>query len=897
MFNVRVVAVAAVCASCLAWTRPAAAQTPAPGAPAAVDAAAGQIQPCPPPARQPPQGSPPVYRCLQFVFHPLNEPLIDAQTYVYNLKVLPSQPSQDKWVPFDEEAVRADFWNLWRLGFLDNLWLEVYDEPFENGVMGKKVVFHAEERPRVKIVEYLPAGDDDKLKVEQSKIEEALRERTIEVRLDTFVDESSLRRVSGVIRELYAEQGYNDPKITTSLVELPDGPKLVHLTFRIDPGPKVRIREIVFDGNEAFTDGKLRKQLKDNKQRNILSFFTDAGIFKEAKFADDAERLSLFYKDEGYAGVQIGLPQTEVLETSPDGKERLIRLRVPVDEGAKYRVGTFELTGESTLNLDAVKTLFDIKEGDDYSNKAIREGLDKAREAYGAYGFWQWTFEPELAPRGIDPATGKPIGPEPPEPIMDVRIRMNEGKLFRVNRINVTGNTTTHDAVIRRELRVAEGGVFNTEALKESVRRLNQLGYFRELNAEQGAMDVVPTPGTDDKVDISLKVEEQNRNQISFGAGVSQFDGFFGQLSFQTSNFLGRGETVGVSLQRGSQASQYQLSFSEPYLLERPITIGTDIYRRQYIFPLQFTQRSEGGNAVLGFPLADYTRMFIAYSYEGVKVFDIDPAYLDPNILATNRFLRDSLLVDQAGRRTVSKISPSVTFNTVNQPIFPSRGTRYSVGFDFAGVGGNTTYVQSRAEGIWYIPLNTRTSLGLRASSQYIRPYGRTTTLPIFEKLFSGGEYTIRGFDMRTVAPRDLQSGLLTGGNKMLTFNAEYYINIVSQARVLFFFDAGQVRDVGQGFGWKEPVTALVTPPRPLITDFIFSPNTITAPGAIRTEIIGETSAFKTSTGIEARFFLPVLNVPFRLIGAYNPQRRGVINSNGDQTPRFTFRFAVGTTF
>ena len=923
MFNVRVFAVAALCAACLAPAAQAAdgMQAPAAPAPAPVEvpvvgqtpavatpqapavpapaptAPSADIQPCPAPAKQPPAGSPPLYRCVQFVFHPINQPLIDATTYAYNLKTVWSQPSQDRWVPYDEQAVQDDFWNLWRLGFLDNLWSEVYDEPYENGVMGKKVVFHAEERPRVKIVDYIAEGKEDKLKVEISKIESTLRERNIEVRLDTFIDEASLRRVSGVIRELYTEQGYNDPRISTTQVELPGGPKLVHLTFRIDPGPKVRIRELVFDGNEAFPDSKLRKQLKDNKQRNFLSFISDAGIFKEAKFADDAERLSVFYKDQGYAGVQIGIPQTEVLETSPDGDERWIRVRVPVDEGPKYRIGTFELTGDSTLNLDAVKALFNIHEGEDYSNKKIREGLDKAREAYGTYGFWQWTFEPELAPRGIDPTTGKPLGPEEPEPIMDIRIRMNEGKQFYVNRIDVTGNTTTHDAVIRRELRVAEGGVFNTEALKESVRRLNQLGYFKELNAEQGAMDVSPTAGTDDKVDISLKVEEQNRNQISFGAGVSQFDGFFGQLSFQTSNFLGRGETVGVSLQRGSQASQYQLSFSEPYLFERPINVGVDIFRRQYIYPLQFTQRTSGGNAVVGFPLADYTRMFLTYSYEGVNVSDIDPAYLDPSLLASNLYLRDSLLIDQNGRRTVSKITPSVTFNTVNQPIFPSRGTRYTAAVDFAGIGGNTTYFQTRAEGIWYVPFNLRTSLGLRAGVQYILPYGGTRTLPIFEKLFSGGEFTVRGFDMRTIAPRDLPTGLVTGGNKMLTFNAEYYVNLFNQARLVFFYDAGQVRDVGFRFGWKEPVTTLVTPPRPVLTDVLFNPNIITAPGAIRTEVTGETSAFKTSTGVELRFFLPVLNVPFRLIGSYNPSRLGVINSNGEQTPQFTFRFAVGTTF
>src|SRR4029079_6752459 len=178
---------------------------------------------------------------------------------------------------------------------------------------------------------------------------------------------------------------------------------------------------------------------------------------------------------------------------------------------------------------------------------------------------------------GIDPETGRPTGPDEPPPIMDINLKMNEGKQFYVNRITFVGNTTTHDAVIRRELNVAEGALFNSEALKMSVRRLNQLGYFKPLEREEGEMDVTPAVNAENKVDVKIKVEEQNRNQIAFGAGYSQFEGVFGQLSFQTSNFLGRGETLGVELQRGSQAEQYQLSFSEPYLFDRPINAGFDL--------------------------------------------------------------------------------------------------------------------------------------------------------------------------------------------------------------------------------------------------------------------------------------------------------------------------------
>ena len=287
----------------------------------------------------------------------------------------------------------------------------------------------------------------------------------------------------------------------------------------------------------------------------------------------------------------------------------------------------------------------------------------------------------------------------------------------------------------------------------------------------------------------------------------------------------------------------------------------------------------------------------MSYSLEEVQVRDINTAIYSAQALSINPYLADSLLVAQGGRRRVSKVSPSVVFNTVNQPLFPNSGTRYTVSFDFAGLGGNTEYTQARAEGIWYVPLSVRTSFGIRAEGQYIRPYGSTTTLPIFEKLFSGGEYTVRGYDLRTIAPRDTRSGALVGGNKMLTFNAEYYVNIMSQVRVLAFYDAGQVRDIGQRFGWKEDITRVVPPDVPFLSDALGVQNLLTNGDAYRTEVIGRTSGFKTSTGVEVRFMMPVLNIPFRLIAAYNPQRQGVLDNQLLQTRRITYRFAVGTTF
>jgi outer membrane protein insertion porin family len=465
--------------------------------------------------------------------------------------------------------------------------------------------------------------------------------------------------------------------------------------------------------------------------------------------------------------------------------------------------------------------------------------------------------------------------------------------------------------------------VFNTEALKYSVRRLNQLGYFKQIEEQDPkAMKVDKTPDKPNNVDVTLTLEEQNRNQLTFGAGVSQYEGVFGQLAFQTANFLGRGESLTVSLQAGDRAQNYQLAFTEPFLFDRNITGGFDIYKRALQYIGYYTQKSTGGNLTFGFPVADFSRMFINYAYEQVRMSDLNEAFLDatcvqsvsgcstvdlrdeldPAVLANlqrNPFVFDSLLIGAGGRRTVSKVIPTFVHNTVDNPIFPNTGERLTLSIDLAMLGGNTQFYKPTMEAIKFWRHTSRTSFGLRGQFQFIAPVRNTTTLPIFEKLFQGGEYSVRGYDIRSIGPSDPQSGLVLGGNKSLLFNAEYMFSIVSQVRLIFFYDAGQVRNDGQSFSWKEDLFRQEPAAAPLLFD-PFANIGLTAPGAVTgpTQVrIGEASAFKTSTGAEVRFFMPVLNVPFRLIFAANPQRAGVLDNNLRPAKDFTFKFAVGSTF
>jgi outer membrane protein insertion porin family len=495
-------------------------------------------------------------------------------------------------------------------------------------------------------------------------------------------------------------------------------------------------------------------------------------------------------------------------------------------------------------------------------------------------------------------AVEKPKGP----PIVDVTMRISEGKQYFVNRITFVGNTTTRDNVVRREMRLYENGVFNSEALKYSIRRLNQLGYFKPLDGPPKDVTVEKLTGTDGKVDVRMQLEEQNRNQLSFGAGVSQFEGFFGQLSFQTSNFLGRGESLTLSVQAGTLAKNYTLAFTEPFLFDRNITGGVNIFKSDLHYINQFTQRSSGGSVTAGFPIGrGFTRMFVSYNYQRVRVTDVNTAFKDPLLLQRNPFLSDSLLLGAGGERVISKVTPNLVYNSVDQPIFPTTGKRFTLSTDLAGIGGNTNFYKPLAEAVWILKQNNRMSIAFRGQAEYIHTFQGSKDLPIFEKLFLGGEYSVRGFDIRSIGPSDPISGLVLGGNKSLLFNLEQSFHIAGPVRLILFYDAGQVRDVGQSLGWREDVNEIIRPSGPLLTDPAVLGLTLTDPAVaaapLQTRLLGRRSAFKTSTGVEIRFFMPVLNVPFRLIFAENPQRGGVLDNSLQPQKAFQFRFAVGTTF
>src|SRR5436853_3441115 len=439
--------------------------------------------PIPPPASLPPAGSAPVlFQIVPCFAKQGGSPVVESETYLYYMKLVPlvSRPSQGIWTPWNEiteQTAKDDFGRLWATNFLDDLSIETQDYVFSNGVIGKMVIYNMEERERVKNVTY-----EGSKNIDRTKITEQLKEKGIELRLDSFLDENTIHRVESVLREMMAEKGFTNADIKHKVTPIEGGTKLVNIAFTIGEGPKLRIRNIEFVGNQAFGDGTLARKMKDNKAKKGLIFMTlfRSATYKEDKYEEDAEKVAGFYREQGYVRVRVGNPEVRTVRDEKDGKTRWIKLTIPVTEGPRYRVGDFKFEGNTVVKSDNLRPMFKLEPGEWYSEKKVRDGLKKAQEAYGAGGYMEFTGYPDLnpkndglAPIATDGNAAAPPAPAPTptdgkalRPTVDVTMRLSEGKQFFVNRISFTGNTTTRDNVIRREMRLVEGSTFNTASLK-----------------------------------------------------------------------------------------------------------------------------------------------------------------------------------------------------------------------------------------------------------------------------------------------------------------------------------------------------------------------------------------------------------------------------------------------
>jgi outer membrane protein insertion porin family len=742
--------------------------------------------------------------------------------------------------PYDERRLRDDFRALWDTGFLEDMSLDVRDTP-----RGKLVTFQVRERKRIQVVDFRGSKV-----LTTTNIEDKLKEQDAQLRIDTFYDLAKARRVESLIRDMLHEKGRPFGTVRHDARNI--GTSGTQVSFVIDDGPKTKLKSITFAGNQVFSDGKLRGSMKKLKPAGFwnLSWLGGKTTYNEEKWAapdGDRARVESYYLDRGYVTASVGEPRI----TYTDGRSGLFKkkpvkwmhLEIPIGEGDQYRVGEVKFEGLTVFKEELVRPLFKLQSGDVYRESRIKKGFEKLREVYGSQGYFQMTGLPKRTP-------------DPSRKVVDVLLSADEDKKYYVGQIRFTGNDTTRDKVIRREVYLNEGDVFNTEALKVSVRRINQLGYFKPM---EGAPEFALNPRSENRLDITFKVEEQNRNQFTFGGGVSGLEGTFINASFQTANFLGLGENLQLAAQTGRRTKNYQFAVTEPYLFDRPITAGFDLYKRKLTYESfqnvrGYVDDSKGLGLIFGLPAGRFSRVFVNYGFEirEARYLDVEPEFQgQPDTPIFDPFIFGPL----KGRE--SRLSPSFIFNTVDNPYTPRSGFKLSTGTVLAGgpLGGTLDYLRPNFEAIYYVPHTRRTALGLRFDTSYIREYGNTTELPYYLRFFMGGETQVRGYAVRAVGPVDRERNVPLGGNKYVLFNAEYYFDIAGPLRALLFFDAGQLYQRGESV---------------------------------------RLARLKVSTGAEVRFLMPVLNVPFRLIYAINPNRD---LDDPFRTPRHAFKFAVGTTF
>jgi outer membrane protein insertion porin family len=776
---------------------------------------------------------------------------LPAETYLHYISTKPGDR-------YDELRLRDDFRHLWQTGLLDDLLLDVSD-----GRLGKVLTFRVSERKRIGTIDYRGSGA-----VTKSGIEDKLKEKEIEFKTGSLFDLLAVKRVEGLIRGMLQDAGH--PFATVRHEVKAFGTGSVQVSFVLSEGVRARVREIAFLGNRAFSDATLRRQLVKIGERRFwnLSWLRGTTTFTEQRWREAAEHLRDFYLDHGYVEASIGEPVVTYYDGEPGLlKHRVakgIRLEIPVDEGLPYRVGALRVEGLTVFKEASVRSLLKLRAGQTYRDSRIKKGYEKLRDLYGTYGYFNWT---PLTKRDVDHQKG----------LVDVTLEMQEEKRYYVGRIRFVGNTSTQDRVLRREVYLNEGGVFDTEALKLSIKRINQLGYFKPM---EKMPDLQASSRGDDRVDVTFHVEEENRNQFSLGGGMSAMQGLYASSSFSTANFLGGGETVQLSAQQGSRIKDYQLAVTEPYLFDRAITAGFSVYKRRletygYQDLAPYVDDRVGASFTGGVPLRAFTRLYATYTYEIVNVEKLDASRLKDLGLTTTTY---TYRIEDYGRRHESRLSPSLIRNTVDNPYTPHSGMRLTATLSAAGgpLGGTLSYLSPALEGVVYLRQTRRTALGLRAKADWVTPYGDTATvssstgrdgLPFYHRFSLGGETSVRGYEPYSLRPRDANDVPLVGsdgsvvyGNRSMLFNAEYYVDVLSSLRFLLFFDAGAVaQHNNERLALRE---------------------------------------MKVSTGAELRFTMPVLNLPMRLIYAINPNR-GPYYSDPSRgaVPLRTFKFAVGSTF
>ena len=715
------------------------------------------------------------------------------------------------------DQFRRDFRVLWSTGFFTNIKFE--ETP---GTRGRIVRITVEESPVVKAITYKTGK-----KVKEKAIVDKLKEKDQAILPYSYYSPYKLQRIKDTITDLLFEKGLLASKIDTEIVK--QGKNEVNVQIKIDEGPKVRVGDVVFEGDTKLLSSALEWSMKDNRPHSLFNWVLGKDVYKQNKLTDDVDRIKKKYQENGYMEAAVGQPRIEEIERRSVifKKQKMMRLTVPITAGYLYRVGEIKIEGNKALNVKFLRTMVKLQPAEVYSTKAREESVDNISEIYRDGGY---IYIQVIPVENLDPK----------RKIVNVTFNIEEREIAYLSRLEFRGNIYTKDKVIRREMMIREGDRFSLSMFKNSILRIKQLGLV-DLEKDP---DIKPNPDDPTKMDVQVNVKELQRNNIQFTAGYSGYEGTFVAFSYSTVNFLGAGETLELTAQQGKLVKNYSFGFSEPYLFDKPITAGFNVYDRKtdYSSLGLYKQKTKGIDLSLGTRLFGYWRTNMTYTIQRVSVSYPQGAPVSS--------------IYRSGSFYESSITPMLFRSTIDSPLTPTHGTQYSLSLKYAGtfLGGEIDLIKPQVEFTYYHPILGRGPkahvIGFHAQYQLAKAINGSE-IPYWEKFFLGGERSIRGYEVYSIGPRN-ENGFNLGGEKALIFNAEYIIPVGGPLYAIFFYDMGNSVSYGQNLNFKDMYSSL---------------------------------------GIEARLFIPALRVPFRLIFSYNNKK--IFPSD----PDFAFRFAVGTTF
>jgi outer membrane protein insertion porin family len=659
------------------------------------------------------------------------------------------------------KSLSQDLKAVYSMGYFEDIRIEAEESP-----QGKVIIFKIKEKPTIRIIRFKgnKVYKDDEIK------------ENLSIRTGSILNIFKVRSNIKLIEELYKEKSYHNVKVTYNIQQLENNQ--ADLEFVIQEGEKILIRHIIFEGNNAYTDKKLKKMMKVS-EKGFFSWMTSSGDLNREDLEQDVVKLSAFYYNNGYIQARVGEPQ---IEFQVDG----IDITIKIDEGLRFKVGKVDITGDLVLSEEELRKKLKITKEAYYSRGVVRNDVLALTDLYSDEGY----AYAEIFPR---------IDKNFDELMVNITYVVAKRKQVYFENIIIGGNTKTRDKVIRRELKVYEQELFSGKGLKRSVRNLYRLDYFEDIK-----VDTVKG-SADDKMILKIDVTEKPTGTFAFGAGYSSVENVFGMASITQRNFLGRGQILQLDAELGGTTTLYRLNFTEPWLFDIPLSARFDLYDWDTDYDL-YDKHGQGGGVRFSYPVYNFMRASIGYNYEVADIENIDENASES-------------IKELEGENTTSSITTGLIYDSRNKIYNPTEGSRHSISVEYAGIGGDVAFTKYLGETGWYINVFWDLVTFLHGEIGYVQE-NSGGDLPDYERFYLGGLNSLRGYDWRDVHVLD-ENGDEIGGDKFVQFNVEILFPLLKKEGLvgLLFYDTGNVyndhesidlgdlrKTAGFGFRWYSPM-------------------------------------------------------------------------------------------